>query len=161
MSAPHAGPHTAHDRGDVADVGVEDLQRHPVPVAERDRPRLALVVADDRELAAHAGGLAGGDQPALRAGDLECDVGVEPGEALLPHVDRARRAQRAGALEGVRARVGAASSTALTAQASGSASAGSRGTEPPRSSTRRGPPRSRRSRARSPTPRPGRRARSG
>ena len=39
----------------VAEVGVDELERHPVPAAQRELARAALVEADDRQLAAHAG----------------------------------------------------------------------------------------------------------
>ena len=37
-SQPHADVHARHDRRDVAEVRVAHVERHPVPVAERDLP---------------------------------------------------------------------------------------------------------------------------
>src|SRR5688500_6333260 len=77
---PHADPHAAHDRGDIPEVRVHELERVPVPGAERDLARAALVEADDHDLAAHAGDVTYDVERRLHARHLEGGVGASWGQ---------------------------------------------------------------------------------
>jgi hypothetical protein len=97
-------------------VGVGDPEGHPVPVGQWDRalPTVALVVADDRDRAAHPGYLTGGGEGRLRPGDLERHVAPAPigerlndiVERLLRHIDDVGRSQVLCPFQRVRAGIG-------------------------------------------------------
>src|SRR5690349_9787235 len=64
----HADAHSAQDGRLFTEMSVQNLKRHPVPVAKRDLARFTLVEADDDHLAAHA-----------------CDIAQEAKWCLRPH----------------------------------------------------------------------------
>ncbi len=84
--------HAAHDRGDLPEVCVDDVERHPVPVTQRDLSGRPLVEADQHHLAAHPG-----DVAERREGDpglpvhSKRDVGAASERQLRHHVGKGLR----------------------------------------------------------------------
>src|SRR5689334_14560551 len=72
----HADAHPAQDGRLFAEMGVQNLKRHPVPVAKRDLARLTLVEANDDHFAAHTCDIAQQAERCLRPYDFEGYIGT-------------------------------------------------------------------------------------
>ncbi len=72
----HPGPHAVENGIHIAEVAVGDAKRHTVPPRERDLPRAALVVADDRQRSLQPRHLASRIQAALGARHFEGHIGA-------------------------------------------------------------------------------------
>ena len=72
----HTDAHAAQDGRLFSEMGVQDLEGHPVPVAKRDLTRLALVIADDDHFAAHACDVAKQGKRRLPANHFESGIGA-------------------------------------------------------------------------------------